>query len=40
MLAKLQNKILTQNFCKKINFKTEDNVPVGRQVIKKNTAKK
>jgi hypothetical protein len=25
----LENKILTQNFSKKLNFKTEDNVPAG-----------
>jgi hypothetical protein len=26
----LQNKILTQNFCKKFNFNTEENVPAGK----------
>ncbi len=29
-LNALQNKILTQNFCKTFNFKTEDNVPAGK----------
>jgi hypothetical protein len=31
----LQNKILTQNFSKKLIFKTEDNVPVGVSYKKK-----
>jgi hypothetical protein len=31
----LQNKILTLHFRKKLNFKTEDNVPAGKLFLKK-----
>jgi hypothetical protein len=31
----LQNKILTQNFSKKLNIRTEDNVPAGKVMRKK-----
>jgi hypothetical protein len=31
----MQNKLLTQNFSKKLHFKTEDNVPAGASYKKK-----
>jgi hypothetical protein len=31
----MQNKIVIENFSKKFNFKTEDNLPVGKLPYKK-----